>query len=135
MKILCQYDKFEPMKIKVLDVVFGLIFASIVVFSFFYFLGNRTSGRLMLVVTTPQDEFIYPLDKDSELKFEGLEGITKVIIREGKACVVESPCANKNCINMGFLSGSGDWAACLPNDVILRVESNTKNKEFDVIAR
>lgn len=123
------------MKVKVLDVVFALIFVSIITFSFYYFLGNRNSGRSMLVVTTPEDEFIYPLDKDSELSFEGLEGITKVMVKDGKACVVESPCANKNCISMGFLSSPGDWAACLPNDVILRVESNHDDQEFDVIAR
>lgn len=123
------------MKIKVLDVVFALIFVSVIVFSFFYFLGNRSSGRSMLVVTTPHDEFIYPLDKDLELEFEGLEGITKVRIKDGKACVVESPCANKNCISMGLLSVPGDWAACLPNDVILRVDSNSDSQEFDVIAR
>lgn len=120
------------MKIRVrfFDVIFLLIFA-VCVAGAFYSAGKKKSAGADLVVKTPEGRFLYPLNRNAELDFEGVIGHTKVTIKDGQAWVTESACENKNCIFMGILSRSGDFAACLPNAVILTVEG--QDEEFDAI--
>lgn len=118
------------MRIRFFDVIFLLVFSAVVAGSFFL-AGSKKSSGAELVVKTPKGRFIYPLNKNAELDFEGGIGHTKVTIQDGQAWVTESACENKNCIFMGKLSRSGDFAACLPNAVILTVEG--PDEEFDAI--
>lgn len=112
------------------DFILLFIFSFCIAVSFFL-AGKKTSGK-MLSVKTMEGEFVYPLNKNAELEFKGNIGITHVVIRDGQAWVTESACENKNCIFMGKLSRSGDFAACLPNGVILTVEG--LDEEFDAVA-
>jgi len=36
--------------------------------------------------------------------------------------VEDSPCRDKICVLGGWISHSGEWLACLPNSVFVRVE-------------
>lgn len=116
--------------IKFFDFVFILIFAACAAGSFIL-AGNKKSSGAELCVKTPEGKFLYPLSTDRELDFEGVIGHTKVTIKDGQAWVTESACDNKNCIFMGKLSRPGDFAACLPNAVILTVEG--EDDEFDAL--
>lgn len=117
-------------RVKFFDFVFILIFALCAAASF-VMAGNKKSSGAELVVKTPEGRFLYPLNKNTELDFEGVIGHTKVTIKDGQAWVTESACDNKNCIFMGKLSRPGDFAACLPNAVILTVEG--QDEEFDAL--
>ncbi len=45
-----------------------------------------------------------------------------VIVCDGKSVFFESSdCPDKVCVNTGALSKDGEWAACLPNKVFLKV--------------
>lgn len=112
------------------DVIFLLVFAACAAGAF-AFAGRKKSAGADLVVKTPEGRFLYPLNRNAELDFEGGIGHTKVAIKDGQAWVTESACDNKNCIFMGKLSRPGDFAACLPNAVILTVEG--PDEEFDAI--
>ncbi|MCF0242049.1 MAG: NusG domain II-containing protein [Treponema sp.] len=118
-------------KIKILDVVFILIFLILIICSFCGLI-KKDSGSKMIFAKTPKGEFVYPLDKNADLEFDGILGKTKVKIEDGKVWVTESPCKNKFCIQKGSLSVAGDFAACLPNGVIVTVEGG--EEEFDVIS-
>lgn len=117
-------------RIRFFDVIFLLVFAVCVAGSF-AFAGRKKSAGADLVVKTPEGRFLYPLNRNAELDFEGIIGHTKVTIKDGQAWVTDSACDNKNCIFMGKLSRPGDFAACLPNAVILTVEG--PDEEFDAI--
>ncbi|MBS7260171.1 MAG: NusG domain II-containing protein [Treponema sp.] len=117
-------------RIRFFDVIFLLVFAACVAGAF-AFAGRKKSAGADLVVKTPEGRFLYPLNRNAELDFEGVIGHTKVTIKDGQAWVTESACDNKNCIFMGKLSRPGDFAACLPNAVILTVEG--PDEEFDAI--
>jgi len=117
-------------RIKFFDIVFILIFA-LCVGGAFAFAGKKKSAGSELSVKTPEGRFLYPLNTDRQLDFEGVIGHTKVTIKDGQAWVTESACENKNCILMGKLSRPGDFAACLPNAVILTVEG--QDDELDAV--
>jgi hypothetical protein len=65
-----------------------------------------------------------PLDGAVQtFRVSGPLGQTQVEIRDGAARVVDSPCRDKVCVKMGWVRGAGEWAACVPNRVLLRVEA------------
>ena len=55
------------------------------------------------------------------IQVEGPLGITVVEVDGARAHVVSSPCPDKICIRMGWLERAGDYAACLPNRVLVEV--------------
>ena len=67
-----------------------------------------------------------PLDADVErtIAVQGPLGVTRIEIRGGSARVISSPCPDKICVRMGWLSRVGEYAACLPNRVVMTVETS-----------
>ncbi len=59
----------------------------------------------------------YPLSEDRKLDVHGRLGVSQLEIRSGRVRFLDSPCRNKVCVHSGWLSHSGDAAACLPNRV------------------
>jgi hypothetical protein len=65
------------------------------------------------------------LAKNQIIPVEGRLGITRVEILDGRAHIHSSPCQNKVCIKSGFIQSTDRVAACLPNRVVLKVQSNS----------
>ena len=66
-----------------------------------------------------------PLSKNQIIPVEGRLGVTHVEILDGRAHIHSSPCQNKVCIKSGFIQSTNRVAACLPNRVVLKVQSNS----------
>ena len=49
---------------------------------------------------------------------------TLEILGSGKARIVESTCPDKVCINMGWITRSGQVIVCLPNRIVVRIENS-----------
>ncbi|MDR3321858.1 MAG: NusG domain II-containing protein [Synergistaceae bacterium] len=60
------------------------------------------------------------LDRDVMYSPAGLPGV-RIAVRGGEVGFVASDCPDKICVHTGFLSMSGQSAACLPNRVVVRV--------------
>ncbi len=69
--------------------------------------------------------------------FFSVEGKPDVIfeIRDGSIRFYESSCPDKVCIRTGFLNRSRQSAACLPNNMILKIISDKNTDEPDVIVK
>ena len=120
--------------VKIIDIVLIVIVLAIAVFSGFSIYGNQGS-RLSLVVEAPSGSWIYDLKTDRTVEIPGALGNTTVEIAGGKARILDSPCPNKTCVAAAPLSRQGDWSACLPNKVILRVEGGDLRSEgLDAVA-
>ncbi|MDR2479428.1 MAG: NusG domain II-containing protein [Treponema sp.] len=66
-------------------------------------------------------EWIFSRSASETVSVSGPLGVTLVEIRNGAARVVSSPCANQTCIAAGSIRSYGQWAACLPNRVMLYI--------------
>ncbi|MBQ8014274.1 MAG: NusG domain II-containing protein [Treponema sp.] len=88
----------------------------------FLFLKTHSSARKQLLVTSGNREYIYFLEKNRELEINGAIGKSVIEIQDGRAFFKDSPCTNKTCVHMGSVSEENDWAACLPNDIFIRVD-------------
>mgnify|MGYP002625775843 CR=1 FL=1 len=117
---------------KPLDFLLLILFALAVTGAFFALRGNR-KGSPLLVITTPEGEFVYPLSEDKSYRMEGLLGTSVIEVRGGQAYFADSPCPNKTCVQSGPISAQNSWAACLPNDVFIRIER--QDEGVDALAR
>ncbi len=84
-----------------------------------YSYADGGTGRVS--IASGKNEWIYPLNVDREIDVRGPLGDTRVEIADGTARIVDSPCRDKVCVRMGRLDRTGDWSACLPNGVLVRI--------------
>ena len=74
-----------------------------------------------VVVQAEEQRFLYSLENDRRLTFSGPLGKTVVKIEGGAVSVVEDPGPLQICVRKGAVSRPGEWLACLPNEVFVRV--------------
>ena len=82
----------------------------------------NTSEEPYLVIESPEGRWLYRMDNPVEADIPGPLGTTHVILKDGKARITESPCPNQTCIAAQPISRPGDWSACLPNRVLIRID-------------
>src|SRR6056297_1026800 len=71
------------------------------------------------------------LSEDDTLEVRGHLGDSRIEIRDGRVRFVDSPCVGRYCVHSGWLSRSGQVAACLPNGVVIEVTGG--DREFDAV--
>jgi hypothetical protein len=116
------------LRLKIADIIIILIAAGLTSFSAFsvYFKPQNFSR----VLIRGQDrEWIFPLDTDETISVRGPLGDTVVRIFDNRAWVESSPCENQTCVAWGYIRRQGNWAACLPNNVLLMIEGNDEREE------
>jgi len=92
------------------------------------------SGKPVAVIDGPGGRWVYPLDQGRVLSVSGPLGDTVIEIEGGKARIASSPCPDETCVAAGSLSRPGQWSACLPNRVMLRIEGGAEDELVDAIA-
>ena len=88
-----------------------------------------TDAPLRVEVRDPEGTFLYPLDETRTILAKGPLGVTEVRIAASQVWVDDSPCANKVCIAMGKIRSPGQFVACLPNGVFVRITGGKPNPE------
>ena len=95
---------------------------------------NRDSSSSRVIIRGPDKTWIFPLDAEEELSVSGSIGETRVLIHNGRAAIVSSPCSGQTCVAAGELHRNGQWAACLPNMVFLVIEGAEGTDAVDAAA-
>ena len=83
--------------------------------------GSRDNP--IIKISGAHDEWLLPLGVEQEVLVAGPIGVNRVVVAGGEARVMEAPCANQICVHTGSISAPGQWIACLPNRVLVSVES------------
>jgi hypothetical protein len=112
------------MKLRLFDYI-AVAIALLVVggFSLYAYSGRNRAGEVVIEASGTQ--WIYPLDVNRREAVKGPIGDTIVVIEGGKARVEDSPCPDKLCVHMPAISKPGQWIACLPNKVFVRVRGES----------
>ena len=109
------------MKLKALDILaIALSFAVVAAFSVAAYGGRGAAGQV--VVESSGARYFFPLGQDRVERIPGPRGDTIVEVHAGSARVIDSPCPDKVCVASGSISRTGQWIACLPNRVLVRIE-------------
>lgn len=128
------------MKKKINKYDIALIVFIIAVSSFFIFYNGRnvTYSNTNRAVIYSEGKIIgeYVLNDKykNEFTVKTSNGYNKIKIENGEIWIEDASCTDKYCIHQGKISGSGENIVCLPNKLIIKVESEKKNKEIDFIA-
>jgi hypothetical protein len=116
-------------ELKPLDyVAFGVALAAVLSISAYAYTGTEAGSQVR--IRGPEQTYLYPLDTETELSVDGPLGETHIEIENGEVHVVSSPCRDKICIQAGHVSRAGEWVACLPNQVFLKIEGE-RSSEVD----
>lgn len=99
---------------------------------FLYGLGQM-EGRTLVEIQTPAGQFVYPLGIDRALPARGPLGDSLIRIQGRQAWFESSPCQNQLCVQMGHLHAPGQWAACLPNRIFLRLTA--RREDIDALSQ
>lgn len=70
-------------------------------------------------------------DLTQEKQYFLLDGEVELLAKEGMIRFIHSDCPDLVCVNTGWISRSGQVAACLPNKVIIKIVG--KESEMDVV--
>jgi hypothetical protein len=114
-------SRFRPLRIgDILIIFFFLLFA---------FFLPRNKGEKVIISVDKINDFVYPLNQNREITVNGKLGEAKVVIRDGRVRILDSPCPLKICENKGWISKKGDCIICVPNRIVIRIEG----KKYDAI--
>lgn len=91
--------------------------------------GANTARQV--IIEGSDQTWVYPLKSEETIQVTGPLGITIVEIHDGHAHIEQSPCKNQTCVSSGSISRPGDWIACLPNSVFVRIEGSEQEGGVD----
>lgn len=113
-----------------------LLIVIIVLVAFFSFLlhelvGGKGAGCVTVKVEG-EITGVYSLAEDREVSINGGTNVLK--IHNGSADMIEADCPDKLCVNQKKISKNGESIICLPNEVVVTIDSD-ENSEFDAVAQ
>lgn len=123
--------KFGVNDIKVLLILAGLG----VVFLGVYFLYPREQASLVMISVDGETVGTYDLNVNQTIPIFVKGQETNVLeISRGQAFMKEADCPDHLCMKQGEISHKGETIVCLPNRVVIEVESN-QGSGFDSVAQ
>ena len=122
--------KFRP---RLLDCFLILIFLAVIGFAAMK-VFTKESGSRILMVQTQGERYAYSMEKNMRLEFSGPCGKSIIIIENEEAWFEHSDCENRVCVESGKISRPNQWAACLPNGIILYIEGEEEKESLDAIS-
>ena len=120
--------------VKIPDIVIILLALGLTGFSAFsVYIKPQSATRVLIEGQARQ--WVFPMDAEETLTVRGPLGNTVVRIHGNEAWVESSPCENQVCVAAGRLHRNFDFAACLPNNVLVMIEGHDDNEDIDRTAR
>jgi len=119
-----------PIRLRAWDIAAVIVSILATVAFSVYAYGGKEGGQV--VIESGGQTWIYALDQERSVDIPGSRGETRIQIMDGKARVVDSPCPDKLCVLSGAIDSPGQWIACLPNGVMLRIGGGSPHELDDV---
>jgi hypothetical protein len=98
---------------------------------YFTYWGNATQGGQARILRGGKEIALISLYENQRLSIQGVLGPSLLEISDGKIRFLNSPCRSKQCVHSGWLSMSGEFAACLPNRISVQIVG--REPRFDAI--
>lgn len=118
------------------DIIFiSTLLILIIIFLSIFYSKYNTSGSYVTITVDGKQYGRYRLDEDKEIKIKNASGkVTNILlINDNCANMTEANCPDKLCVNQKAISKEKETIVCLPNKVVVTVESDDKS-DFDAIA-
>ncbi|MDF2541178.1 MAG: putative rane protein [Herbinix sp.] len=118
--------KKNDIKLLLIITVVGLLCLLVLYFT-------RTDGDQLVITRDGEVIETFPLNKDITYTIEDESGQTNTFeINDGIVDMTDASCPDKICVNHRSIHYNGETIVCLPNKVILEIQSDEEN-EIDAI--
>ncbi|MCR5273025.1 MAG: NusG domain II-containing protein [Lachnospiraceae bacterium] len=111
------------------DIIFILILLAIaLLFYFFAYKNIQNDGDIVKVTVNGELYDTYPLSEDREVDIV-ISGEVKnsFEIKDNAVHMCDADCPDKLCIKQGQISRDGQMIVCLPNKVVIEIESEEED--------
>jgi hypothetical protein len=116
----------------------GILLCSIIFFALLSFpLMPRwivSEGKVLEIRAGDKLVGRYSLNINKVVKVPGRLGTTSVLIENGRARILSSPCPHKICCRMGDIGNEGGLLVCVPNEVIVAI-TGEQAEDLDAVSR
>ena len=103
--------------------IISVIFISLSVFLFLRITKEEGSGQV--IISVHGEEYgRYNIDEDNEIN---INNSNTLVIKDNKVYMKDATCPDKLCVKQKQISRDGESIICLPNKIIVTVESNSKS--------
>ena len=113
------------------DFFFLLLAVFLCTFSIASLKRNKKNAPVVSVTAKGQ-EYLFSLEKDGTYTVEGTLGTSTIVVQDATVRFEDSPCPNKIGVQSRPISQTGEWIACLPNDVFITITGG--QNELDALA-
>jgi hypothetical protein len=117
---------------KIPDVLIIFLAAGVTFFSIFS-VYMKLHFLSQVLIQAQNMEWTFPLTAEETVAVRGPLGDTVIRIHNNQSWVESSPCINQNCVETGLITRQGQWAACLPNNVLLIIHG-AEDENVDAVA-
>ena len=93
----------------------------LVVTAYSSFWGSSLYGNQAAIFVEGKHKSSIDLYENRLFKIKGKLGESELQVMDGKIRFLSSPCDGKQCVYTGWISQSGEIAACVPNGVSVRI--------------
>ena len=117
------------------DIILIVIILFLATAGLLYMNFSKKDGSLVVVKVDGKVYKELPLNKDATLEIKGVgKGTNLLVIKDGHADVVDANCPDKLCVNQRQIDKDGETIVCLPNKVVVEIESSEES-EVDAVAQ
>lgn len=129
-KVLTESKALSYPKILIASLLLGdwliLLLSLLAVFYLFNALWSNEHATKVQIRLGDKIYATYSLNQQREIHIHGKLGDSVIIIAQGKARFVKSPCHTQYCVHQGWLTRAGQAAICLPNQISLELLGKAK---------
>ncbi len=98
--------------------------------------ATAPEGTQVVVTSGGKICFTASLDQPYSVDLDGPLGKTRLVIDDQGARITNSPCPRKICIAMGVARHTGDLLACVPNRILVSIDSPAGEEvPYDLLSR
>lgn len=105
-------------KKRIVDISVIVFFLLLSLLLYFIFMNGK-EGSEVRVMVEGKTVAVYSLSVDGEYDLNG--GTNKLIVKDGKAEMVDADCPDKLCVKQGRIHRNGETITCLPNKLTVTV--------------
>ena len=119
--------------IKKADIILAIILLVLGISASVFSVMNVSDGQTVVIYADGQEFGRYDLAQDQRIEVKQQGHSNEIIIKDGSVSMIFSDCKNQVCVNTGKVSKTSQSIVCLPNKVMVEIESGGE-PEYDAIA-
>lgn len=103
-----------------------ILIAILLIFCFILTLNKKENGNQALVYYENNLILKIDLNQNNEYDVKGYNGNIHIVVEDKKIKVEEENSPKHICSKQGFISSSNETIVCLPNKIVIKIESNNE---------